>query len=118
MAGKSPESSLIVRNIRICGRRTSVKLEAFEVQVLARICAAENITIHEFCEWVDRHPARKESSRTGRIRMAILDYFVALHDTASDRQIGEPDDAAAVGRNYKGSSGPVRQAGGPMSHGR
>ena len=77
MVGKSTKSSLVVRNIRIGGDRTSIKLEPVESAALDRICAAENLTIHQFCERADRDPARTERSRTGRVRMAILDYFVA-----------------------------------------
>ena len=76
MVGKSTGGTLVVRNVRIRGNRTSNKLEAFESAAMDRICAAENPTIHEFCERADRNPARIEGSRTGRIRMAILDYFV------------------------------------------
>ncbi len=76
MVGISTKSSLVVRNIRIRGERTSIKLEPAESAALDRICAAENLTIHQFCERADRDPARTERSRTGRIRMAILDYFV------------------------------------------
>ncbi len=87
MVGKSPGSSLIVRNIRICGDRTSIKLEPVESAALDRICAAENLTIHEFCERADHDPGRAEGSRTGRIRMAILDYFAVPMEsvTAVDR---------------------------------
>ncbi len=77
MVGKSTGSSLVVRNVRIRGDRTSIELEAFESAALDRICAKENLTIHQFCERADRDPARTERSRTGRVRMAILDYFVA-----------------------------------------
>ncbi len=75
MAAKSTRSSLVVRNIRISGERTSIKLEPAESAALDRICAEKNLTIHQFCERADRDPTRTESSRTGRIRMAILDYF-------------------------------------------
>ena len=60
MAGKPRRSSLIVRNIRIGGGRTSIKLEPAESAALDQICAAENITIHEFCERADRDPARSQ----------------------------------------------------------
>ena len=66
---------MVIRNIRISGRRTSVRLERLELEALDRICAAENLTVHDFCERADRDPARTERSRTARIRMAILDYF-------------------------------------------
>ena len=92
MVGKSPGSSLVVRNIRIRGDRTSIKLEPVESAALDRICVAENLTIHEFCERADRDPARTEGSRTGRIRMAILDYFaIPLGGVPSDRPGGPVD---------------------------
>ncbi len=67
----------MLKNIYIAGRRTSMKLEPFEWQCLERICAAEGISVDEFRERADRDPSRTESSSTGRIRMAILDYFIA-----------------------------------------
>ncbi len=76
MVRKSTRNSLVVRNIRIHGKRTSIKLEPVESAALDRICAKENLTIHQFCQRAHRNPARTERSRTGRIRMAILDYFV------------------------------------------
>ena len=92
MAGKLPGSSLIVRNIRIRGERTSIKLEPAESAALDRICTAENLTIHEFCERADGDPARTESSRTGRIRMAILDYFAAPTEGMADGRRGGRSD--------------------------
>ena len=68
---------MVIKNVRVAGRRTSVRLERLELQALDRICAAENLTIHEFCERADRNPARPEHSRTARIRMSILDCFMA-----------------------------------------
>ncbi len=63
---------MVLRNIRIAGRRTSIRLELLELEALEKICAAESLTIHEFCELADRDPARIERTRTARIRMAIL----------------------------------------------
>ncbi len=97
MVGKSPGRSLIVRNIRIRGDRTSIKLEPVESAALDRICAVENLTIHEFCERADRDPARTEGSRTGRIRMAILDYFAmpmaGLAEGRRDQRMDRPTEA-------------------------
>ncbi len=66
---------MVIRNIRIAGRRTSIRLERLELESLEQISAAENLTFHEFCERADRDPARIERSRTARIRMAILAHF-------------------------------------------
>ena len=76
---------MVIRNIRISGRRTSVRLERAELQALDRICAAEKLTIHEFCERADRDPTRTERNRTARIHMAILTYFVAK----AEGQVGD-----------------------------
>ena len=98
MVGKPPRSSLIVRNIRIDGGRTSIKLEPVESAALDRICAAENLTIHEFCERADRDPGRTERSRTGRIRMAILDYFAVPTEGMADcRRGGQADRITETG---------------------
>ncbi len=66
---------MVIRNIRISGRRTSVRLERLELEALEQISTAENLTIHEFCERADRDPTRTERTRTARIRMAILAHF-------------------------------------------
>ena len=64
--------------IRIDGRRTSVRLESTEHAALRAICAREKLSINEFCERADHDPRRQESSRSGRIRMAILEYYLGL----------------------------------------
>ncbi len=68
---------MITKNIRIAGKRTSVRIESFELQALEQICADEGISVDEFCERADRDPARTERKRAGRIRMAILAYYRA-----------------------------------------
>ena len=66
---------MVIRNIRISGRRTSVRLERLELDALAQISAAESLTINEICERAERDPARIERTRSARIRMAILAHF-------------------------------------------
>ena len=100
MVGKLTESSLVVRNIRIRGDRTSIKLEPVESAALDRICTAENLTIHEFCEQADRDPARTEGSRTGRIRMAILDYFAVPMEGMAEGRRERP----SIGRRKPGDA--------------
>ena len=68
---------VVIKNIRLFGRRTSVRLEQLELQALDRICAAEGISVDEFCQRADHDPDRTERSRTSRIRMAILAYYKA-----------------------------------------
>ncbi len=67
----------MLRNIRIAGRRTRMRLEPFAWQILEQLCAAEGISVEEFCTRADRDPARTEGTRTARIRIAILVYFIA-----------------------------------------
>jgi predicted DNA-binding ribbon-helix-helix protein len=74
-------STLVTKNVMINGRRTSVKLEPTELAALNAICARENLSIHEFCKRADNSPRRQEASRTGRIRMAILEYCMAQTPT-------------------------------------
>ena len=76
MSSTSPRSTLVIKNVKIDGRRTSVKLEPTELEALNEICFRENLSIHEFCRRADINPRRREASRTGRIRMAILDYYL------------------------------------------
>lgn len=60
-------------NVRIAGRRTSIRLEPREWEILRLICRRENITIHQFC--TEAAQRRQEHSQTARIRVAILDYI-------------------------------------------
>ncbi len=74
--------SLINGNINIKNRetgqthRTSIRLERIEWDAMRRICSRNKISIHAFCSQVDQHPARKEHSRTSRIRSAILQHYL------------------------------------------
>ncbi len=71
---------LIVKSTNIAGRRTSVKLQPLELRALEKICQAEGLTVGQFCERADKSPARIEHSRSGRIRMAILNYYMTKAD--------------------------------------
>ena len=85
---------MIVRNIRIAGRRTSVRLEQLEIEALDRICATENLTIHEFCERAEHDPARIERNRSNRIRMAILAYYKAKAEGRAGKLSGGVGDTS------------------------
>lgn len=60
-------------NVRIEGRRTSVRLEPREWEILRMICQREGITIHQFC--TSAVLQRREHNQTARIRVALLDYL-------------------------------------------
>lgn len=69
-------SSLISRNIKIHGRRTSIRLEPSMWEALAEICGTRELTTHDFCTRVDEN--RGESSLTAAIRVAIVEYYREL----------------------------------------
>ena len=72
-------SSLISRNIRIAGRRTSVRLEADMWEALEELCWWENLRIDDICDRVEA--ARRESGFTSSLRVYILSYFRNLAQT-------------------------------------
>ncbi len=61
------------RNIRVDGRRTSVRLEDAEWDALAEICAAERLTLKQVCSEVDRK--RPQGAFTSGLRVFMLNYF-------------------------------------------
>ena len=66
-------SPLISRNIRIDGRRTSVRLEASMWDALKEICQQQQQSVHAFCEDVER--GRGPLSLTAAIRVAIVSHY-------------------------------------------
>ncbi len=73
-------SSLISRNIRIDGRRTSVRLEESMWEALQEIGQRQGVSVHAFCEAVDRE--RGSLSLTAAIRVAILRHYRRLANVA------------------------------------
>jgi predicted DNA-binding ribbon-helix-helix protein len=77
-----PNQTLVNRNISITNpttgenHRTSIRLEKIEWTALQRICDQKNISINEFCGFVDQDGRRQEHSRTSRIRSAILHHYL------------------------------------------
>lgn len=70
----SPDrSSLISRNVRVSGRRTSMRLEPEMWDALQAICHRERRSIHEICTEINEH--RHASSLTADIRVYIMHYF-------------------------------------------
>ncbi|MBI1209252.1 MAG: hypothetical protein GC191_18445 [Azospirillum sp.] len=65
------------RNITICGRRTSLRLEPTMWQALIQIADRECCTIHEICTAAAkaRHP---DSTVTAAVRAFIVNYYVHL----------------------------------------
>ena len=90
LSSETVRSTLVTKNVMIDGRRTSVKLEPTELAALYAICAREKLSIHEFCKRADNNPRRREASRTGRIRMAILEYCIAQTRTLAKVALASP----------------------------
>lgn len=66
-------SSLIIRNVTVAGRRTSVRLEAAMWDALFEVARREKNTINEICTKVDAR--RRESTLTSGLRVYILSYY-------------------------------------------
>jgi len=65
-------AALMIRNVSVCGRRTSVRLEPPLWDTLAEICRRERCTPHDVCSYV---AARRRGSLTSSLRVFILEYF-------------------------------------------
>ena len=61
------------RNVRIAGRRTSVRLEVPMWEALDHICDQEGKTINDICTAVAR--AQREGGFTSALRVFILNYY-------------------------------------------
>jgi predicted DNA-binding ribbon-helix-helix protein len=65
-------SALVLRNVSIKGRRTTIRLEPQIWDTLVEICHREFCTPHDVCSYV---AGRRHGSLTSSLRVFILDYF-------------------------------------------
>ena len=66
-------TALVSRNIRLDGRRTSIKLEPAFWSALSKVAEEENVSIHDICQAVgDR---TKGYGLTGAVRVFLLCYM-------------------------------------------
>lgn len=65
---------LLSKNVRIRGRRTSVRLEPEMWDALQEVAGLEDCSIHDLCTAVEelRDP---EASFTGALRVFLMEYF-------------------------------------------
>lgn len=70
-----PASSLVIRNIVVGGRRTSVRLEPVMWEALRDIARHREITMHALVTDIDS--SRTASSLTAGIRVYIVDFYRA-----------------------------------------
>lgn len=92
-------SSLVSRNVRVVGRRTSVRLEPVMWQAMADISTREGITIFDFCSRA--REAQPGSNLTACIRAEIVHYLLTALADAEGRltgPAGKPSRSAEGGR--------------------
>lgn len=70
------KTTLISRNITVCGRRTSIRLEPEMWRALRDIAKREKCTIHEICSLVSMCK-NANTSLTAAIRVFLMLYFRA-----------------------------------------
>ncbi len=80
-------SYLILRNVRVDGRRTSVRLEREMWDALQEICAREDWTVDEICGQVAG--TNGEKGLTSGLRVFIVSYFRGNGRTAGAAAEGE-----------------------------
>ena len=67
------ESSLVIRNVVVAGRRTSVRLEPMMWEALHDIARRRETSLHRLVTEIDRD--RTASSLTASIRVYIVGYY-------------------------------------------
>jgi predicted DNA-binding ribbon-helix-helix protein len=83
-----PPSSLVIHNVTVGGRRTSVRLEPTMWEGLHDIARRAGVTIHELVTQIDRH--RTASSLTAAIRVHIVDFYRRAAIFPGQRPIAQP----------------------------
>ena len=78
LASKNPRpddrNSLVIRNVKVHGHRTSVRLEPQMWDSLTEICRREFCTPDDVCSYVaERKPT--DDSLSSSLRVFMLDYF-------------------------------------------
>jgi predicted DNA-binding ribbon-helix-helix protein len=94
-------TTLVNRNVRIAGHRTSVRLEPPMWDALREICLREHASMNEVVTQIAG--TRSESSVTAAIRVYLLGYFQAAATDDGHRIAGH----GAVARRF-GNDGDVR----------
>ncbi len=75
LAGPASASTLVNRNVRIAGRRTSLRLEPTLWDALDEICQREDQTRHQLCTTINRR--RRASTLTAAVRVYVIGYYRA-----------------------------------------
>ena len=80
----SQRSSLVIHNVVVAGRRTSVRLEPVMWEALQDIARRQQRTVHDLVTEIDRD--RSASSLTAAIRV----YIVAFYRSAAGAEPSRP----------------------------
>ena len=70
-------TALVSRNIRLNGRRTSIKLEPAFWTALGRVAKAEGMTIHDICQSISERT--DGYGLTGAVRVFLLCYMTGTN---------------------------------------
>jgi predicted DNA-binding ribbon-helix-helix protein len=79
----SASSSLVIHNVVVAGRRTSVRLEPVMWEALQEIVRQQETNINQLVTEIDRQ--RDSSSLTAAIRVYIVDLYRAAATAPGDR---------------------------------
>jgi predicted DNA-binding ribbon-helix-helix protein len=83
-------STLISRNITVCGRRTSVRLEPEMWEALREISIREGCRIHDICSLISMRKSAG-TSLTAAIRVFLMLYFRASSTEQGHEKAGHGD---------------------------
>lgn len=64
---------LVCRNVKVSGRRTSLRMEPYIWDSLKEICERERLTLNEICTQIDGR--RGDANLTASIRVFIVSYY-------------------------------------------
>ena len=64
---------LVLRNVQIGNRRTSIRLEPDVWEALEMMCIAENVTVNQLCRFIDK--CRGKQKFTHAVRSFTLNYY-------------------------------------------
>jgi predicted DNA-binding ribbon-helix-helix protein len=80
-------TALVMRNVNVHGKRTSIRLEPQLWDTLAEISRRERCTVHDVCSYAaDRRPPH--GSLASSLRVVVLDYFRTASTEAGHRSAG------------------------------
>ena len=77
---------LISGNVRVAGRRTSIRLEPALWEALREICAREAKTVHDLVTDIARQ--RTQSTLTASVRVYLMTYFKTAATEDGHRRAG------------------------------